>query len=109
MRCYNCMHDKGEAVYCPCCGNKTVPPASPHHLPLGTVIGGRYTLGRALGEGGFGITYIGLDNTLDIPVAVKEYFPYGYSQRNNTASLTVSVMTGATADIYAKGKNRLLV
>lgn len=42
-----------------------------------------------LGEGGFGITYIGRDTNLDRIVAIKEYYPTGYVNRSNTTSLQV--------------------
>jgi serine/threonine protein kinase len=43
-------------------------------LALGTRLG-EYTLEAFLGSGGFGITYRAHDGRLDIPVALKEYFP----------------------------------
>lgn len=46
------------------------PPSTP-----GSLLQDRYQLGRALGEGGFGITYLGWDTVLKRKVAVKEYFP----------------------------------
>lgn len=42
----------------------------------------RYTVGDVIGSGGFGTTYIGLDNTLDSKVAIKEYLPYGCAKRD---------------------------
>ena len=40
-------------------------------------------IGRQLGQGGFGITYIGMDTTLLQTVAIKEYFPFGAVRRND--------------------------
>jgi parallel beta-helix repeat protein len=51
---------------------------------LGTkLLGGKYTVGKVLGQGGFGITYMGADTILSRPVAIKELFPEG-CQRNGT-------------------------
>ncbi len=46
-----------------------------YRLEAGTQIGGRYRIEKTLGEGGYGITYLGTDLRLDLPVAVKEYYP----------------------------------
>lgn len=109
MLCYHCMKEKGDAVYCPHCGKKAIENTSLHYLPAGTVIGGRYLLGYVLGEGGFGITYIGLDRTLDVPVAIKEYYPFGYANRTNTVGNAVSANSGTdNAVFYEKGKTRFL-
>ena len=64
-----------ETKICPNCGWDQVY-GSQHHgaLPLGAKLhDGRYLIGRELGRGGFGITYIGFDSTLQMKVAVKEY------------------------------------
>lgn len=44
-------------------------------LPLFTMLAGRYLVGRVLGAGGFGITYLALDLQTGVSHAVKEYFP----------------------------------
>ena len=45
------------------------------HLTPGTLLFSRYRVGRILGQGGFGTTYLGWDNRLRIKVAVKEFYP----------------------------------
>ncbi|MCW2248328.1 hypothetical protein M2352_003962 [Azospirillum fermentarium] len=45
------------------------------HLPPGTDLFGRYRTGRLLGQGGFGMTYLGWDERLQVKVAIKEYYP----------------------------------
>jgi serine/threonine protein kinase len=52
-------------------------------LSVGTSLAGRYSVGRVLGQGGFGITYLGADKLLGRSVAIKELVPEG-SIRNNT-------------------------
>lgn len=72
---------------CPRCdgGQPVSQHASPqsHCLPPGTTLAnGRYLVGRVLGQGGFGITYIGRDLTLDMRIAIKEYYPAPYVTRS---------------------------
>ena len=56
---------------CPVCGHDVNIENAPHQLPVNTILNGRYIIGRVLGAGGFGITYIGYDLKLDGKVAVK--------------------------------------
>ena len=51
-------------------------------LPGGTRLHrGRYAVGKVLGQGGFGITYLGSDTRERRPVAIKEFFPHGSTRR----------------------------
>ena len=70
---------------CPSCGAGRGPRTLTRHLPAGHALQhGRFTVGRVLGEGGFGITYKGAHRVLGHPVAIKEYFP-GHAQRVGTS------------------------
>ena len=87
MRCINCMQMVDEDTeLCPHCGYKQTEEPSPFSMKPNTILRGRYLVGRVLGQGGFGITYVGYDMTLDVKVAIKEYFPMGLAVRNSTAS-----------------------
>ena len=50
----------------------------------------KYLIGRVLGQGGFGITYLAWDINLDIKIAVKEFFPQGLVSRGPTSKDIVS-------------------
>ena len=108
LYCPYCMTPAAEGSPCPGCGLTAGSyRPKPHHLPPGTVLMGRYLVGRALGEGGFGITYLGRDLRLELRVAIKEYFPTAWVCRRPEASPAVSVYTGAGPD-YEKGRSRFL-
>ena len=103
------MREKGDAAVCPYCHESRISDSAPHHLVPGSVVGRRYIVGRVLGEGGFGITYIGMDSILQIPVAVKEYFPHGYSHRDNASSRVIPSSSFNATAFFQKGKDRFLV
>jgi len=86
MTCPFCGAKVGNATFCPRCGAKiAVSTTVSLSLPLGTKLsGGKYTVGKVLGQGGFGITYLGADTKLLRPVAIKELFLFGDCQRNGT-------------------------
>ena len=88
-KCLGCM-EPFQGYPCPRCGfdPKNVKGAE-YALPLETILAGKYLVGRVLGQGGFGITYIGWDIALERKVAIKEYFPSGQVSRNpGTRDLT---------------------
>ena len=65
-------------------------------------------MGRVLGEGGFGITYVGRDTVLNLKVAVKEFYMAGYVNRNHDASDTVFATLGTHRDTFTKNKEKFL-
>jgi len=72
------MEERGNEQICPKCGfdSASSSETSGPQLPPGTPFAeGKYIIGRVLGIGGFGITYIGYDTRLKIKLAIKEYFP----------------------------------
>ena len=83
QRCLGCMEEFEEGYeICPYCGYEIgTPPREAYHMTPGTRLAGRYVIGRVLGFGGFGVTYIGWDTVLLRKVAVKEYLPGEFSTR----------------------------
>lgn len=50
---------------------------------------GKYRIIRVLGQGGFGITYLAEHTMLDKMVAIKEFFPKEYCDRDSSSHLTI--------------------
>ena len=59
--CYSCMNSMPEgSSICPACGNNNNVRSNPENtLPEGTVLFRKYLVGKMIGRGGFGVTYIG--------------------------------------------------
>ena len=100
-RCMKCMHPlaAGETV-CPECGRAYGSVnAESFALKPGTILEGKYLVGEMLGQGGFGITYIGFDLLLEQKVAIKEYYPMSTGMVSREGHSTVvwsSAMMGKT-------------
>ncbi len=106
--CYNCMVPIGaEAAVCPHCGRSPLVDVPLHQLKPGTLLRDRYLVGKALGQGGFGITYIGRDTLLNIPVAIKEFYPNGYAYRDHEVANTITI-TASGHSFFHDGKTKFL-
>ena len=76
--CYRCMRPTVENGVCTVCREPALPADGngANALPPGTTLGkGRLTIGKKLGSGGFGVTYIAFDSKLNRRVALKEFMP----------------------------------
>ena len=81
-KCFGCMEEI-QGYPCPHCGfDPRSVKGIEYALPMGTILAGKYLVGRVLGQGGFGITYVGWDIALERKVAIKEYYPSGQVSRN---------------------------
>ena len=106
--CFTCMNEIDQSGFCKNCMKQSSADTFVHHLAPGTILNNKYLVGNCLGEGGFGITYIGRDLTLDIKVAIKEFYPNGYVNRNNQATQMVTATTQTQSAFFNKGKQRFL-
>ncbi len=110
-RCTKCMEELTEGVrFCPNCGFEQDSAAQPPNaLKRGTMLHDRYYIGNVIGQGGFGITYVGWDVTLEMKVAVKEYFPSGSASRTNSFSNQIQWdFTGDGKANWSEGMDRFL-
>lgn len=108
-RCMGCMqtYTAYDAV-CPFCGYiEGTPAKEAYHIKPGSLLYDRYTVGRAIGFGGFGITYIAWDNKLMQKVAIKEYMPSEYATRV-PGNLTVTIYDGERYTEFMTGLQKFL-
>lgn len=109
--CLGCMGIReSEEGSCPYCGfdeEKYLNTVSARVLRPKTILAGKYMLGKVLGEGGFGITYLGWDLNLEQKIAIKEYFPVGLATRDmrNDDSALFSIVSGDKQKFYSMGLN----
>lgn len=90
------MEDKNEPIE----EQKT-----PETLPEGFLIAGRYQIIRCIGIGGFGMIYLSEDRNLHRQVAVKEYFPRQWAEREDEY---VSVKKSSMVDAFRLGMQSFL-
>ncbi len=79
-----------------------------YSLKAGSRLDDRYIVMDVIGEGGFGITYQGFDERLEMKVAIKEYFPQHLAARMNTYGNEVTVTKEDSLESFEKGKKRFL-
>lgn len=108
--CMNCMKERpGADVICPYCGfNERVNLQKLEYLDYWTVLRGQYLVGRCMGQGGFGITYVGFDMNLEIKVAIKEYFPYGYASRRHDVSAAIAPRSATCKEYFMQEKSAFI-
>lgn len=108
--CPGCMAVLDEPdLPCPLCGfDKVTYAPSPRSLRPFTRLNGKYLVGKVIGEGGFGITYIGFNMETDLPVAIKEYFPSELATRDTTQGNTVTIFSGEAQSLFKEGLEKYL-
>ncbi len=109
LRCMGCMSEyfTGNDV-CPHCGYKRGAAArEAFHLAPESILAGKYIVGRVLGFGGFGVTYIGYDAQLERVVAIKEFFPTSFATRM-PGNVGITVFEGKATEQFGFGLERFI-
>lgn len=106
-RCYKCMNKlKKNMDICPYCNN-TVPSTEnkKNYLKQGTVLSERYIIGSVISENPENVTYIALDQHLDMKVAIKELFPNSLLDRLEPGQVCLKPDKG---EIFEKIKEKFI-
>lgn len=107
--CEHCFEPKMGNMVCPHCGfDPRTQKAYVGILPPFTVLHARYLLGRVLGKGGFGVTYIAKDLCTNRLCAIKEYLPSEYSSRSNSTKNIVPYSDAKAQYVFNHGREKFV-
>ncbi len=79
--CLRCMRKIGDNDFCPYCRKENSEPQKDPFLPLKTIVGGRYLVGKLIASNSEGATYCAFDMEKKTPVTLRELFPKGILSR----------------------------
>jgi serine/threonine protein kinase len=104
--CESCFEEiSHDTALCSACGHNQGIRKADCNLPIGTILMGRFVIGRVLGKGGFGVTYLAYDLKGGRKVAIKEYMPDALSWRT-PGSTAVSTYSGEKEESFKLGSEK---
>jgi serine/threonine protein kinase len=104
--CVNCFSDlEGRTVCGQCRWDQNALWHASLALPPRTVLKGCYLIGRVLGQGSFGITYVALSVETNRKLAIKEYLPSEFASRSRVGN-TVAAHSQENARYFTMGLTR---
>ena len=89
--CLRCMRKIGNNTSCPYCRNDRNDIQKEPYLPLKTIVGGRYLVGKLVSTNGEGSTYNAFDMEAKTPVTLRELYPKGIVSRGEGHYCLVNV------------------
>lgn len=107
--CMGCMNEiEDHLSTCPYCGfNETTLRQESYYLDPGTIIGGKYIVGRVLNYGGHTVSYMGMDAEMNRKIIVKEYLPSDFSTRSE-GEKDVTIYSGDGQEQFEQGLTNFL-
>ena len=107
--CMGCMEQiEDHLSTCPYCGfNEMELRQEAYYLDPGTVVGGKYIVGRVLSYGGHTVSYLGMDAEKNRKVIVKEYLPSDFSTRSE-GEKEVTIYSGDGQEQFEQGLTNFL-
>lgn len=107
--CMGCMENiEDHVTTCPYCGyDETTLRQESYYLDPGTVVGGKYIVGRVMGYAGYTVTYLGMDAEQNRKVMIKEYLPSDFSTRSE-GEKEVTIYSGDALEQFEQGLTTFL-
>ena len=107
--CMGCMNQiEDHLATCPHCGfNETSLKQESYYLDPGTIIGGKYIVGRVISYGGHTVSYLGMNAEINQKVIVKEYLPSDFSTRSE-GEKEVTIYSGDAKEQFEHGLTNFL-
>ncbi len=107
--CMGCMREAGNQEICPYCGfSRNGYRQNSYSLPLETILAGKYLVGRVIGEGGFGITYVGYDLAQKVKIAIKEFYVRELAVRDIHTPSGLAVTASSQGTVFQQEKRKFL-
>lgn len=104
--CESCFAEIGEGLCTECGFDPKEYAPDPMVLPIGSRLAdNKIIIGRVMGKGGFGVTYLGYDTRMEKIIAVKEYYPNGTVYRS-PGTADVFINDSRSADAFEKGTEK---
>lgn len=107
--CMGCMSNiEDHASICPYCGySEAEAEQEAYYLTPGTIIGGKYIVGKAISYGGFFVSYIGMDAEVQRKVTIKEYLPSDFTTRS-AGEKEITIYSGDALEQFEEGLSTFL-
>ena len=107
--CMGCMNQiEDDRNTCPYCGfNEITLRQESYYLDPGTIVGGKYIVGKVLSYGGYTISYLGMDAEKEKKVIVKEYLPSDFSTRSE-GEKEITIYSGDAQEQFEEGLTNFL-
>lgn len=107
--CMGCMNEiEDHVTVCPICGyNESTLVQDSYYLDPGTVIGGKYIVGRVMDYNRFYVTYLGWDAEKSRKVTIQEYLPSDFSTRAK-GETGITIYSGDALEQFEEGLSTFL-
>lgn len=102
--CMGCMEEiEDHMSKCPFCGyEERACVQESYYLQPGSVVGGKYIVGRALKYTGYTVSYLGMDAERNCKVTLSEYLPSEFSTRSE-GDAEVTIYSGDALEQFNQG------